>query len=159
MFVRPTASIFSSHSLKGVKCLIRWQLGLIFFMIISLNPLCTCSFDFGNTCNLLIRCRLKEILFSTKLLILIVICQIQLKPEADLGLLLTSKIERFVIIINFWKSLTSITKHSILDVAAALDPPLDATITKTLLLFEVLQWSKFWMFKNWKFWMQVLTSF
>ena len=36
----------------------------------------------------------------------------------------TSKMERFVIIVNGWKPLTIITKHSILDVAAALDPPL-----------------------------------
>ena len=33
--------------------------------------------------------------------------------------------ERFVIIVNGWKPLTIITKHSILDVAAVLDPPLD----------------------------------
>ena len=44
--------------------------------------------------------------------------------EADLGLLRTSKMERFVIIVNGWKPLTIITKRSILDVAAALDPPL-----------------------------------
>ena len=36
----------------------------------------------------------------------------------------TSKMERFVIIVNGWKPLTIITKHSILDVAAVLDPPL-----------------------------------
>ena len=36
----------------------------------------------------------------------------------------TSKMERFVIIVNSWKPLTIITKRSILDVAAALDPPL-----------------------------------
>ena len=36
----------------------------------------------------------------------------------------TFKMERFVIIVNCWKLLTIITKHSILDVAAALDPPL-----------------------------------
>ena len=36
----------------------------------------------------------------------------------------TSKMERFVIIANGWKLLTIITKHSILDVAAFLDPPL-----------------------------------
>ena len=36
----------------------------------------------------------------------------------------TSKMERFVIIDNGWKPLTIIAKHSILDVAAALDPPL-----------------------------------
>ena len=35
-----------------------------------------------------------------------------------------SKMERFVIIVNGWKPLTIITKHSILDVAAVLDPPL-----------------------------------
>ena len=36
----------------------------------------------------------------------------------------TSKMEHFVIIVNDWKPLTIITKHSILDVAAVLDPPL-----------------------------------
>ena len=36
----------------------------------------------------------------------------------------TSKIERFVIIVNGCKPLTIITKRSILDVAAVLDPPL-----------------------------------
>ena len=36
----------------------------------------------------------------------------------------TSKMERFMIIVNGWKPLTIITKHSILDVAAVLDPPL-----------------------------------
>ena len=36
----------------------------------------------------------------------------------------TSKMECFVIIVNDWKPLTIITKHSILDVAADLDPPL-----------------------------------
>ena len=33
----------------------------------------------------------------------------------------TSKMERFVIIVNGFQPLTIITKHSILDVAAALD--------------------------------------
>ena len=37
----------------------------------------------------------------------------------------TSKMERFVIIVNRWKPLTIITKRSILDVAAALDSPLE----------------------------------
>ena len=36
-----------------------------------------------------------------------------------------SKMEQFVIIVNGWKPLTIITKRSILDVAAALDPPLE----------------------------------
>ena len=36
----------------------------------------------------------------------------------------TSKMERFVIIVNSFQPLTIITKHSILDVAAVLDPPL-----------------------------------
>ena len=36
----------------------------------------------------------------------------------------TSKMECFVIIVNGSKPLTIITKHSILDVAAVLDPPL-----------------------------------
>ena len=36
-----------------------------------------------------------------------------------------SKMEHFVIIVNGFQSLTIITKRSILDVAAALDPPLN----------------------------------
>ena len=40
----------------------------------------------------------------------------------------TSKLERFVIIVNSWKPLTIITKRAILDVAAALVPHL-VTIT------------------------------
>ena len=35
--------------------------------------------------------------------------------------------ERFVIIVNGWEPLTIITKRSILDVAADLDPPLEDT--------------------------------
>ena len=45
----------------------------------------------------------------------------------------TSKMERFVIIVNGWKPLTIFTKHSILDVAAALDPPL-LFLSKTIVL-------------------------
>ena len=36
----------------------------------------------------------------------------------------TSEIDRFVITVNGFQPLTIITKHSILDVAATLDPPL-----------------------------------
>ena len=36
----------------------------------------------------------------------------------------TSKMKCFVIIVNGFQPLTIITKHSILDVVAALDPPL-----------------------------------
>ena len=46
----------------------------------------------------------------------------------------TSKMERFVIIVNGWKSLTIITQSTILDVAGALEPPL---ITSTNLLFQL----------------------
>ena len=41
----------------------------------------------------------------------------------------TSKMERFVIIVNGWKPLTIITKRTILDVAGALDPPLMINLT------------------------------
>ena len=45
----------------------------------------------------------------------------------------TSKMERFVIILNCFQPLTIITKHSILDVAAALDLPLkNVGVTKLL---------------------------
>ena len=37
----------------------------------------------------------------------------------------TSKMERFVVIVNGWKLLTIITKRSILDVAVVLGPPLN----------------------------------
>ena len=36
----------------------------------------------------------------------------------------TSKMERFVIMVNGFQPLTIITKRSVLDVAAVLDPPL-----------------------------------
>ena len=40
--------------------------------------------------------------------------------------------KRFVIIVNGWKPLSFITKHSILDVVAALDPPLIFFITSSI---------------------------
>ena len=45
----------------------------------------------------------------------------------------TSKIERFVIIVNGWKSLSIIKKHAILEAAAALDPPLVITVIMLIL--------------------------
>ena len=44
----------------------------------------------------------------------------------------TSKMELFVIIVNGWKPLTIITRRSILDVAAVLDPPLLVIIVTSL---------------------------
>ena len=44
----------------------------------------------------------------------------------------TSKMERFVIIVNGYKPLTIMTKCSILDVAAVLDPPLYKASLKSL---------------------------
>ena len=46
------------------------------------------------------------------------------EAEADLGTAAPSKMELFVISVNGFQSLTIITKCSILDVAAVLDPPL-----------------------------------
>ena len=45
----------------------------------------------------------------------------------------TSKVERFVIIVNGFQPLTIITKRSILDVAAALDLPLELILSLFLL--------------------------
>ena len=42
----------------------------------------------------------------------------------------TSKMERFVIIVNGFQPLTIITKRSILDVAATLDPPQGINLLK-----------------------------
>ena len=47
-----------------------------------------------------------------------------LVSETDLVVAATSKMERFVIIVNGFQPLTIITKCSTLDVAAALDPSL-----------------------------------
>ena len=52
---------------------------------------------------------------------------LQLKPRGGSRTAATSKMERFVIAGNGFQPLTAITKRSILDVAAALDPPLKAT--------------------------------
>ena len=59
----------------------------------------------------------------------------------------TFKVEHFVIIVNGWKPLTSITNCSILDVAAALDPPpmgaFDGTeVCKAVGNFLLYQYSK-----------------
>ena len=45
----------------------------------------------------------------------------------------TSKMERFVIIVNGFQPLTIVTKRSILDVAAVLDPPLIVASTDLLI--------------------------
>ena len=50
-----------------------------------------------------------------------------------------SKMERFVIIVNSFQPLTIITKGSILDVAAVLDPPLTTTIASYLSM--LYRWS------------------
>ena len=50
--------------------------------------------------------------------------QVHLSTRGGSRAAATSKMERFVIIVNGFQALTIITKHSILDVAAALDPPL-----------------------------------
>ena len=50
----------------------------------------------------------------------------------------TSKMERFDIIVNGWKPLTIITKRSILDVAAVLDPPLIKSWLGRAFLFYII---------------------
>ena len=49
----------------------------------------------------------------------------------------TSKMEHFVIIVNGFQPLTIITKRSILDAAAALDPPLMRDFSIIFILKEV----------------------
>ena len=48
--------------------------------------------------------------------------------------------ERFVIMINGFQLLTIITKRSILDVAAALDPPLLLLLIKRILVNVDFHW-------------------
>ena len=53
-----------------------------------------------------------------------------MQPRSGSRTATISKMERFVIIVNGWRQLTIITKRSILDFAAVLDPPLQpATLT------------------------------
>ena len=47
--------------------------------------------------------------------------------------------ERFVIIVNGFQPLTIITKHSILDGAAALDPPLHVLMTASQICLTILK--------------------
>ena len=49
-----------------------------------------------------------------------------------------SKMERFVIIVNRWKALTIITKRSISDVAAVLDPYLVSNIETEIYSVKIL---------------------
>ena len=58
-------------------------------------------------------------------LILFIHCKSRLDFSGGSRGAATSKMERFVIIVNGFQPLTIITKRSILDVAAPLDPPLD----------------------------------
>ena len=52
------------------------------------------------------------------------------------GTAATSKMERFVITVNGWKPLAIVTKRSILNVAAVLDPPLTMLIKLIIKPFE-----------------------
>ena len=58
----------------------------------------------------------------------------------------TSKMDCFMTIVNIWKPLTIITKRSILDVAAVLDPPLGVFFFVQLIVliihFLVLLWAR-----------------
>ena len=56
--------------------------------------------------------------------------------------------ECFVIIVSGSTPLTIITKYSILDVAAALDPPLATITLKALWRSKKIQWVIRWVFKT-----------
>ena len=65
----------------------------------------------------------------------------------------TSKMERFLIIVNGFQPLTIITKHSILDVAAVLDPPLTLLEMRNVIMWLVrkLQLVLKWFYLKWCF--------
>ena len=63
-------------------------------------------------------------LFVTILIIKVVTWMTALIHRGGSRAAATSKMERFVIIVNGFQPLTIITKRSILDLAAVLDPPL-----------------------------------
>ena len=60
----------------------------------------------------------------TFLVLKLTICKKASRDRGGSRAAVTSKMELFVIIVNGFQPLTIITKSSILDVAAALDPPL-----------------------------------
>ena len=55
---------------------------------------------------------------------LLYMTQLAGEADADIRAVATSKMECFVILVNNCEPLTIVTKCSILDIAAALDPPL-----------------------------------
>ena len=57
----------------------------------------------------------------------------------------TSTMEHFVIIVNGWKPLTIITKTSILNIAAVLDPPLIQYTTNDI---QYTTWNKISLLTN-----------
>ena len=61
---------------------------------------------------------------GSNILLLVTISLSDIKPRGGSRAAATSKMEHFVIIVNGLQPFTIITKHSIFDVAAALDPPL-----------------------------------
>ena len=64
----------------------------------------------------------------------------QAKPRGGPRATATSKMECFVIIVNGFQPLTIITKHSILNVAAALDPPLKPAKNYLIFDFSIKGW-------------------
>ena len=62
-------------------------------------------------------------------------------PRGGSGAAATFKVERFVIIVNGFQPLTIITKCSILDVAAVLDPPLVAFDNLLINLREISKYT------------------
>ena len=84
-------------------------------------------------------------------------------PNAEHLCKYSSKMERFVIIINGWKSLTILTKCSILDVATTLDLPLlwrvvcppisifDSIFCNKSILIPLITSYKYFFSKNVKF--------
>ena len=68
--------------------------------------------------------RCYDVIYVTSISAHVLILSLQIRVGSRTAAI--SKIECFVIIVNGWKSLTIIIKHSILDVAAALDLPLES---------------------------------
>ena len=71
---------------------------------------------------------------------LILLVSLNTKSRGGSRAAAASKMERFVIMVNDWKPLNIITKPSILEVAAVLDPPLKSLqmLLKETVAAEVL---------------------
>ena len=139
---------------QGKRCCLLVIRLLQFFPVFSLQQEVTCIIYYPIFSKSLERCMFQVyILYGSSKIIYVQQVYLPRVSRGGSRAAATSKMERFVIIVNGWKPLTIITKRSILDVAADLDPPLGKTITETIRNYFIKSWfleimmSKSWLWR------------